>query len=323
MTHELLRFIHEMSVEGGNVATPTSSRAASISESVSAQLSRYDLQIPHEKRVPPKTTQNGNAQTPMEKLSLFDATISFVVDEEIDCEERKDLLSSCVCGRRKVGKWFPVRGKFDTGASADFVSDSIIERAGLKSAVRDALEPVEVTMFGITFTFDKCISLSWQLKDRERSWTQNFWVAPDTKEFDLVIGEPWMLVNGYAMMEEGKIRRRRGPGQFFGMLNLRLGRKSKGKSILRMNRPVGTDLTSYSAESSGKGSRNTGEEQGITGTQTAASFAIEYCHTAPVSCSQQHQCRQHWRRQFAYSDTEGNKSIDDHGIHCNSLIHGD
>lgn len=223
--------IYDTSVEGSNTTTPLLSRAASISVSVSSQPSRDDRQSPHEKRGPSNTTQNGYSKMPEEQLSLFDATISLVIDEEIGCEEGKDLSSACVCGRRKVGKWFTVRGKFDTGASANFVSDSIIERAGLQSAVRDALEPDEISMLGIKVPLDKVVKLNWQLVDREVSWTEEFWVAPNANEFDLIIGDPWMRENGYAtLMEEGKIRRKRRSG-FFGFLNLRLGRKSTGQSI--------------------------------------------------------------------------------------------
>ena len=203
--------------------------------------------------VPSRPNVNGKAKTiePSEKLSLFDATISYIMDERppsVPEDSQDAVTSTCTCGMRRVGKWFPVRGKFDSGANADFISDDIIARAGLEQCVVQNAEAVEVKIFGTTFSFDKSIKLSWQMRDEETSYTQDFWVAPNTEEFDLIIGEPWMMKHGYAMIDTAKSKRR---PQFFGMLKIR--RKKKGQSARYMPRQVNVILTSSRTEESRKG----------------------------------------------------------------------
>ena len=203
--------------------------------------------------VPSRPNVNGKTKTvkPSEKLSLFDATISYIVEERppsVPEDSQDAVTSTCTCGIRRVGKWFPVRGKIDSGANADFISDNIIARAGLEQYVVQNAEAVEVKIFGITFSFDKSIKLSWQMRDEEMSYTQDFWVAHNTDEFDLIIGEPWMMKHGYAMIDTANSKRR---PQFFGMLKIR--RKKKGQSARCMPRQVIVILTSSRTEESRKG----------------------------------------------------------------------
>lgn len=224
MTHDLLREVSQM-----HPAMVGPKQRSSRSPSV-ASVPPLRFSSDWAEEVPARLGASGKAKRidPSEKLSLFDATISYIVEEWAppgpDGFQDASTLT-CTCGKRKIGKWFPVRGKFDSGANADFISDSIIARAGLEQFVVQNAEPMEVQMFGTSFIFDKSIKLSWQLKDEEMSCTQDFWVAPNTKEFDLVIGEAWMMEHGYGMMDSTKIRRRT---HFFGML--KLGRKKKGQS---------------------------------------------------------------------------------------------
>ena len=249
MTHDLLREVSQMNPATG-IAEPKQrlSRSASVASVPPSRLSSDWA-----KDVPSRPKVNGKAKTlgPSEKLSLFDATISYIVEERPSSvpEDSQDAVTlACTCGTRKVGKWFPVRGKFDSGANADFISDNIIARAGLEQFVVQNAEAMEVKMFGATFSFDKSIKLSWQMRDEERSCTQDFWVAPNTEEFDLIIGEPWMIEHGYSMIDRTKSKRK---PQFFGMLKIR--RKKKGQSARYMPGQANEALTSSRTEGSRKG----------------------------------------------------------------------
>lgn len=196
--------------------TPTASPAVT---SLANPLSRTSSIRSKAQEIPEKVD-------PKEKLSLFNATVSFIVDadaSELSEEQRKNLGSECICGRRRLGVWFPVRGKFDSGSDTDFISSNVIKRASLEPFVTE-VEAVEVKMFGIGFIFNRKIRLSWQLNNEELSYTQEFWVAENAEEFDLIIGEPWLIEHGYNSMENNQSR---GRTLFFGML--RIGRKSKGE----------------------------------------------------------------------------------------------
>jgi hypothetical protein len=178
----------------------------------------------------PETRSKATDMNPSEKLGVFNATISFIIEEDAPSFSRNAQQTSsslCVCGRRRIGKWFPVRGTFDTGSNAEFISDDVIARAGLEQLVMTSSEPMEIKMFGIVFSFDKTIRLNWQMDDREMSHTQDFWVATDTREFDLIVGKQWMNDHGYNIAETITPKY-----SFFGFL--RIARKPKGESAWRM-----------------------------------------------------------------------------------------
>lgn len=177
---------------------------------------------------------------PTEKLSLFNATISYIVDadpEDLPQEVCESLVSPCACGRRRLGIWFPVRGKYDSGSDTDFISENVIKRAGLEPFVVE-VDPVEVKMFGVSFSFSNKIRLSWQLNNEEVSYTREFWVAQDAEEFDLIIGDPWLMEHGYDVMQNNQSRKRT---LFFGML--KIGRKGKGNTFYHREPPIGKILT--------------------------------------------------------------------------------
>lgn len=249
MTHELLREVSQMNPATGIAELKQRpSRSPSVASVPPPRISSKWAED-----VPSRLNVNGKAKTvePSEKLSLFDATISYIVEERppsVPEDSQDAVTSTCTCGIRRVGKWFPVRGKLDSGANADFISDSIIARAGLEQYVVQNAEAMELKMFGTAFSFDKSIKLSWQMRDEEMSCTQDFWVAPNTDEFDLIIGEPWMMKHGYTMIDTAKSKRR---PQYFGML--KIGRKTKGQSARYMPRQVNVVLTSSRTEESRKG----------------------------------------------------------------------
>ena len=124
-----------------------------------------------------------------------------------------------------MGVWFPVRGKFDCGSNTDFVSEDVIKRAGLDSFVYETEDVVNLRIFGVTFDFRKKIALNWQLNNHENSYTRDFWVAPEADNFDLIIGEPWLMEHGYEIIQNHQSRKKT---SFFGFFNLRLASSSKG-----------------------------------------------------------------------------------------------
>ena len=168
---------------------------------------------------------------PTQKLSLFDATVSYIVDidTEPDGELPPSMSSTCACGRRRQGIWFPVRGKWDSGSDTEWISEDVIRRAKLDQFIFE-VPAKELKMFGVSFTFNRMITLNWQLKNEETSFTSDFWVAHAT-EFDLIVGEPWMAEHGYGTLETNTSRKR---PSFFGML--KLGRKSRGEDTPEFDR---------------------------------------------------------------------------------------
>ena len=117
-----------------------------------------------------------------------------------------------------MGIWFPVRGKFDSGSNTDFISEDVIKRACLEPFVLETEDVVSLRMFGVIFDFHKKITLNWQLNNHENSYTREFWVAPETDNFDLVIGEPWLMEHGYDIIQNHQSRKMT---SFFGLFNLR------------------------------------------------------------------------------------------------------
>ena len=180
---------------------------------------------------------------PKYKLSLFNATISYIAD--IDSKEAVDTNLStvgqqCECGRRRLGIWFAVRGKFDSGANTDFVSEDVIERAGLQSFVFD-VSPEELTMFGKTTSFHRRIQLNWQQDNEEVSYTQTFWVGRDLMA-DLVIGEPWLMKHGYNNLSNS--RHWEGSNfNFFGSLKMRW--RGKGENLGPIIKAAARDTEHY------------------------------------------------------------------------------
>lgn len=180
----------------------------------------------------PEQQQDSFSNKPLEKSSLFNATISFIVDADISKlpETARDsaLGPPCECGRYRMGIWFPVRGKFDSGSNTDFVSEDVIKRAGLESFIDESEDVCQLKIFGVTFDFNKKIQLNWQLNNHENSYTRAFWVAAETDNFDLIIGEPFMIEHGYDIIQNhqsGKMT------SFFGFFNLRLPRSSNGIAL--------------------------------------------------------------------------------------------
>lgn len=184
----------------------------------------------------PKTGTEGqhDRDTLRDNVTLFNATISVIVDAErteLPHPIRQNGQSGfpCACGRQRLGVWFPVRGKFDSGSNDDFISEDVIRRAGLEDFVFEAEEAVSLRIFGVTFDFQRRIVLNWQLNNHENSYTRTFWVAPNADNFDLIIGEPWMMEHGYENIANLQSRKK---SSFFGLFKLRLPSRSKGKTFL-------------------------------------------------------------------------------------------
>lgn len=193
--------------------------SASMSNLNNCQLARLD-NTQHS-----QTTKAFENLGPTQKLSLFDATISYIVDvpgNGTDRSEGVSIGSKCACGRQRQGIWFPVRGKWDSGSDVELVSEDVIKRAKLEQFVVKVPAMV-LLIFGVTFTFDRMITLNWQLINEETSYTCGFWIAKTT-EFDLVVGETWMAEHGYGSLEVDPSKKK---SSFFGML--KLGRRSRGE----------------------------------------------------------------------------------------------
>ncbi|KAI4943408.1 hypothetical protein J4E91_009317 [Alternaria rosae] len=194
--------------------------------------SKLPTNSPHKNGIEPKEQLHSQRQlpsSPAERSSLFNATISIIADGDASAlpQSQRDAFGlPCECGRSRMGIWFPVRGKFDSGSNSDFVSEDVIKRAGLESFVTKAEEPATLEMFGTDFVFDEKISLSWVLNNHEKSYSGEFWVAPNANNFDFIIGEPWLIEHGY---ERNGARESHAKTSFFGMFNLRLPGGSKAK----------------------------------------------------------------------------------------------
>jgi len=136
-----------------------------------------------------------------------------------------------------MGIWIPVRGKFDKGSNADIVSEDVIKRAGLESFVTKTEKPVTLEMSGTTFTFNEKISLSWLLNNHEKSYSGDFWVAPNTDNFDLIIGEPWLVKHGYNIMAATKSHSK--TSAFLQVFDFRLPWSGKCRLISSLNQQYG------------------------------------------------------------------------------------
>ena len=179
----------------------------------------------------PATNERKGPADPSEKLSLFNATISYIADVRFENDsERLPMTnrSKCECGVERLGIWFPVRGKYDSGANADFISEDVVKRAELEPLVRK-VTLMELKMFGVVFKFDTKIELNWQPNNDLVSYTQDFWVAREAN-FDLIIGEPWLIEHGYNPLSDDPPRM---ATLFFGML--KLGPKTRGKETLNIS----------------------------------------------------------------------------------------
>jgi hypothetical protein len=127
-----------------------------------------------------------------------------------------------------MGIWFPVRGKFDSGSNTNFVSEDVVKRARLESYLFKAEEPASLKVLGIKFNFNEKISLSWQLNNHENSYSGEFWVAPNADNFDLIIGEPWLMKHGYGIIETHQSQSK--TSSFFGFFSLKTPSSSKGRA---------------------------------------------------------------------------------------------
>lgn len=128
---------------------------------------------------------------PREVLTLFNATIS--------CKDQVHRArTQGEPGARQNGPvlWFPVRGKYDTGADADFVSQDVLERAELEPFVRKLRTPVRVKALGAEVDFDQVIKLTWVLHHETVSEEREFFVAKDA-DFDILLGEPYLKEHNY------------------------------------------------------------------------------------------------------------------------------
>jgi hypothetical protein len=156
MTHDLLREVSQMNpafTMAGLKQRP--SRSPSVA---SVPPPRISSDWAEEFHARPKVSDKPKRVEPSEKLSLFDATISYIVEEwgpSVPEGFQNASTSACTCGNRRIGKWFPVRGKFDSGANADFISDSIIARAGLEQFVVQNAEPMEVQMYQVKLATER------------------------------------------------------------------------------------------------------------------------------------------------------------------------
>jgi hypothetical protein len=166
---------------------------------------------------PSETQSVPNVRDPSVRASLFNATISLIADVDVST------------GKRRMGVWFPVRGIFDTGSNCDFVSEDVIRRAGLESFVRATEDAVELEMFSVPHQFQEQITLNFQLNNEEKSYTREFWVAPNARNFDLIVGEPFMMKHGYGILESNQSRKKT---FFFGNLKVKLGWRSRGLSLM-------------------------------------------------------------------------------------------
>ena len=193
-------------------------------------------------------------RTPLENLTLFNATISCLVDAELEQfpeHMRHKLASDCECGRRRVGFWFPVRGKWDSGSDGDIVSHDVIKRAGLEGLVEAAEQSWTIGILGKSQVLTKTIALSWQLNNKEESFTQQFWVAEmedgERAGFDFIVGGPWLNEHGYGIIETNESRKT----TFFGLIrSLRLG-GTRGRKLFA-EKIIDHDLTLTQRKRSGK-----------------------------------------------------------------------
>ena len=172
-----------------------------------------------------KATERKEPTDPSQLMSLFNATISYIDDVRVEKDgERQPTTkrSKCVCGVERLGIWFPVRGKYDSGANTDFISEDVVKRAELEPLVRK-VTPMDIKVFGVPFEFRTKIELNWQANNDLVSYTQDFWIARDAN-FDLIIGEPWLKEHGYYPFIDTR------PRTFFGMLRMRPRTKGEATS---------------------------------------------------------------------------------------------
>jgi hypothetical protein len=240
VTHQLLRGSHSIAetitVNRGNLYINPMQRATSgsgindVPVPVPMQRSQQSSNSRSIFASSSKTTYESTAKNTSEKASIFNATISFIADVDSstspETERGRDVgFGSCVCGRRRIGVWFPARGRFDSGSDDDFVSEDLIKRARLESSVLETKNVVRLKIFSVPADFNKTITLSWQLNNHEISYTREFYVASNADNFDMVIGEPFLMAHGYNIIPEHQSNKK--TSFFGGFFPLRLPRESK------------------------------------------------------------------------------------------------
>lgn len=92
--------------------------------------------------------------------------------------------------------FFPVRGQFDSGADDNYISRSLILRAGLEHLIEDPASHLPLTVSTVIGegTLTERLHLNLSLHGSSRSDTLLFWVSEEGT-FDLLIGAEWMQKN--------------------------------------------------------------------------------------------------------------------------------
>lgn len=92
--------------------------------------------------------------------------------------------------------WFPVRGKYDTGSDANFITKTLITAQGLESQL-EALSTTDIGSRGFTgLNQQTCLPthklrLSWCARNAFKYSLTDFYVVEDAP-YDIVIGNPYI-----------------------------------------------------------------------------------------------------------------------------------
>ena len=222
LTHDMLRNMQPAADRGGSNAVDRSSKILSAligrssyqedSELVDEALEHLNpmlYQLTNDSSVPevPQEQKNtSDKECPVckgpwrnenavpdayEVLTLFNATICCV--DNVNRTRAEQSRSSTL---RPLSLWYPVRGKYDTGADGDFVALEVLERAKLAEFIKPLDHPAVVTALNQKLELRSKITLTWVLNHDTESEERDFYVAPDA-DFDILLGNPYLKEHRY------------------------------------------------------------------------------------------------------------------------------
>lgn len=121
----------------------------------------------------------------------------------------------------RIGIWFPVRGKYDSFAGADFVSEEIILRAQLEHLVSNVEQPVFIKQYKAEHEVKRKIDLTFQINNDDISHTREFYVT-EGHDYDMILGEEFLHEFDYEHITKNDSLKKT-----FKFFMLKIGRKDK------------------------------------------------------------------------------------------------
>lgn len=131
--------------------------------------------------------------------SKRDSVVTSHSPESRELDEDLSMLDAVIAKTHQEpygSSWFPVRGKYDTGSDANFITKTLITAQGLESQL-EALSKTDIGSRGFTgLNQQTCLpthklELSWCARNAFKYSLTEFYVVDDAP-YDIVIGNPYI-----------------------------------------------------------------------------------------------------------------------------------